>query len=80
MFNSYELKSENSPLKYLISDGYAGYDSAIKVLNEQGVTLKSCRCYAHARRPLHYYLKNTGLLKIYHTQDLKQFYKRSLVG
>lgn len=60
-----ELKSENSPLKYLISDGYAGYDSAIKVLNEQGVTLKSCRCYAHARRPLHYYLKNTGLLKIY---------------
>ncbi len=60
-----EVKEDDSTLKYLISDGYTGYDSALKALQSQGISIKSCRCYAHARRPLHYLLKDNGLIKIY---------------
>lgn len=60
-----DIKNEDSPLRYIISDGYAGYDAAVKILHEQGVSIESCRCFAHARRPLHFLLKELGLLRIY---------------
>ena len=60
-----ELKKSNPELKYLITDGYTGYDAALKILQEQGVKIKSARCLAHARRPLHYLLRDYGLLRIY---------------
>lgn len=61
---------DNKVLKYLISDGYAGYDAALKVLSDNGINIKGCRCFSHARRPLHYLLKEQGLLKIYNEQLL----------
>jgi len=65
-----EVNEEGTNLKYLISDGYSGYDSALKALESKGLSIKSCRCYAHARRPLHYLLKDSGLLKIYNEELL----------
>ena len=35
-----------------------------------GVEITSCRCFTHARRPLHYLLKNNGLLDIYNRELL----------
>ena len=60
-----EIKAEEPKLKYLTSDGYAGYDSAVRLLQEQGISIKNTRCWAHARRPLYYVLRDSGLLKIY---------------
>ena len=65
-----ELKESNPELKYLITDGYTGYDAALKILQEQGIEIKSARCLAHARRPLHYLLRDYGLLRIYNEQLL----------
>lgn len=47
-----------------------GYDSALKTLKTMGVEITSCRCFTHARRPLHYLLKNNGLLDIYNRELL----------
>ena len=65
-----EEVKDNDILKYLISDGYTGYDSALKTLKTMGVEITSCRCFTHARRPLHYLLKNNGLLDIYNRELL----------
>ena len=57
---------KDGPLKYVISDGYAGYDSGINTLEEiTGIKLKSCRCWAHARRGLWKLLLNKGLISVY---------------
>lgn len=63
-----DLKDEdgNVAVKYLLSDGYAGYDAGIKELNQiEGVFLKSCRCMTHGRRGLWKNLRSNGLLDIY---------------
>ena len=65
-----EEVKDNDILKYLISDGYTGYDSALKTLKTMGVEITGCRCFTHARRPLHYLLKNNGLLDIYNRELL----------
>ncbi|WP_278990384.1 IS66 family transposase [Segatella bryantii] len=54
----------------LLADGFTGYDAALKVLSDNGINIKGCRCFSHARRPLHYLLKEQGLLKIYNEQLL----------
>lgn len=59
------LKDASSTLKYLTSDGYAGYAKAKKELEKLGVNIKTSKCLAHGRRELWYYLKDSGLLDIY---------------
>ncbi|MGN0903355.1 MAG: transposase [Succinivibrio sp.] len=57
---------ERSELKYLLSDGYKGYDRGIQVLNDtHAMKLTSCRCLCHARRPLWRILDAKGLIKVY---------------
>ena len=52
--------------KYLVADGYTGYDTAARTLNkEYGTSIVLARCHTHSRRPLHKFLKEHGLLKIY---------------
>ena len=52
--------------KYLVADGYTGYDTAARTLNkEYGTSIVLARCHTHSRRPLHNFLKDHGLLKIY---------------
>ncbi len=67
VFDDPEIQNDKHKLKveYLTTDGYVGYTKAIKVLKEQGINITSTRCLCHARRPLHRYLKDSGLLKIY---------------
>ena len=56
--------------EFLTVDGYTGYDSACRILKEDyGVELNLTRCLTHLRRPLHRYLLNTRLLKVYN-EDL----------
>ena len=56
----------NVAVKFLLSDGYAGYDAGIKELNQlDEVFLKSCRCMTHGRRGLWKYLRSNWLLDIY---------------
>lgn len=58
-------------LTHVISDGYAGYDSGIKTLEElTGCKLKSARCWTHGRRGLFKLLQNTWLLRIYENELL----------
>lgn len=58
-------------LTHVISDGYAGYDSGIKTLEElTGCRLKSARCWTHGRRGLFKLLQNTWLLRIYENELL----------
>ena len=52
--------------RYLVSDGYSGYFTATRKLKkERQLDIKNASCWCHGRRPLHNYLKDTGLLKIY---------------
>ncbi len=52
--------------KYLVVDGYSGYDTAVRKLNrEYGTNIVLARCHTHCRRPLHKFLKEAGLLSIY---------------
>jgi len=63
--------AKNSVLSYVISDGYTGYDSGLKILqNQYGISLLSARCWTHGRRPLHKILDQEGLLKIYNQELL----------
>lgn len=60
------LADAGRDLKFVVSDGYSGYDSGLWILRERfGVTLKSARCWTHARRPLHRLLDGMRLLGIY---------------
>ena len=53
-------------VKYALTDGYTGYDAALKTLNKiLGTDLVSCRCHTHGRRGLWKYLKSNGLLDVY---------------
>lgn len=53
-------------VRYLTTDAYSGYDCALeKIAKESGVKIAHSSCLTHARRPLHYYLKDSGLLDIY---------------
>ncbi|MGN0902587.1 MAG: transposase, partial [Succinivibrio sp.] len=64
--NDLKDESGNVATRYLLSDGYSGYDAGIKELNQiDGVFLKSCRCMTHGRRGLWKYLKSNGLLDVY---------------
>jgi len=63
-----DLKNQDGSVvtKYLLTDGFAGYDAGIKELNKiEGVFLKSCRCMSHGRRGLWKYLRNNRMLDIY---------------
>jgi len=63
-----DLKNQDGSVvtKYLLTDGFAGYDAGIKELNKiEGVFLKSCRCMTHGRRGLWKYLRNNRMLDIY---------------
>ncbi|MCR5537164.1 MAG: transposase [Succinivibrio sp.] len=52
--------------KYLLVDGYSGYDAAVRKLNkEYGTNIVLARCHTHCRRPLHKFLKDSGLIKVY---------------
>ena len=58
-------------LRYVISDGYSGYDCGIKTLEEiTGCKLYSARCWTHGRRALFKLLQNTWLLRIYENELL----------
>lgn len=72
VFDNPEIQNDKNKLKveYLTTDGYVGYTKAIKVLKEHGINITSTRCLCHARRPLHRYLKDSGLLKIYNLELL----------
>ena len=64
--NNLKNQDGNVVTKYLLTDGYAGYDAGIKELNKiEGVFLKSCRCMTHGRRGLWKYLRNNRMLDIY---------------
>lgn len=57
---------ESHEKKYLVADGYSGYDTAVRKLNKDyGKNIVLARCHTHCRRPLHKYLNEAGLLKIY---------------
>lgn len=63
-----DLKNQDGNVvpKYLLTDGYAGYDAGIKELNKiKGVFLNSCRCMTHGRRGLWKYLRNNRILDVY---------------
>ena len=63
------LEDAGRELKHVVSDGYSGYDSGLGILRETfGVTLKSARCWTHARRPLHRLLDGMRLLGIYNSK------------
>lgn len=63
------LEDAGRELKHVVSDGYSGYDSGLGILKETfGVTLKSARCWTHARRPLHRLLDGMRLLGIYNSK------------
>ena len=53
----------SSEVEYIITDAYACYDKGIQTMG--GTKRKHAQCYAHCRRPLHQFLKELGLLKIY---------------
>ncbi len=56
-------------LRYVISDGFSGYDCGIKTLEEiTGCILYSARCWTHGRRALFKLLQNTWLLRIYENE------------
>ena len=42
-----------------------GYNRAARILAKHGYKIKLARCFCHARRPLHKFLRDAGLLKIY---------------
>lgn len=63
-----EILKDSSPgkIKTLTTDGYTGYQRALKVLEEEyGIKIQHTPCLTHLRRPLHQYLEDAGLLKIY---------------
>ena len=49
----------------LLADGFTGYNRAARILAKHGYKIKLARCFCHARRPLHKFLRDAGLLKIY---------------
>lgn len=53
--------------EYMTTDGYIGYKTAIRKLNEKDdkYQITHTACLTHARRPLHRYLDSCGLLKVY---------------
>lgn len=58
-------------VRFLTTDGYAGYQTALKVLEkEYGITIKHTPCMTHLRRPLHQFLEDTTLLDIYNMELL----------
>ncbi|MGN8893476.1 IS66 family transposase, partial [Anaerobiospirillum succiniciproducens] len=50
-------------IKYIITDAYACYDKGIQTMG--GTKRKHALCHAHCRRPLHKFLKELGVLKLY---------------
>ena len=60
------LDSKNpSSIDTITTDGYAGYDAAVEEFKKAGIDICHASCWTHARRPLHRYLTESGLLKIY---------------
>ena len=57
--------SSDSKIKYLTSDGYAGYPKAISILKEKGISIEGTACSTHLRRAIHRILRDRGLLSIY---------------
>lgn len=52
--------------KFMVSDGYSGYfKAARKLRKEKNIDIQNASCWCHGRRPLHKYLRDAGLLKIY---------------
>lgn len=65
-----EILKDSIPgkIKTLTTDGYTGYQKALKVLEEEyGIKIQHTPCLTHLRRPLHQYLEDSGLLKIYNS-------------
>lgn len=59
------LKEAGDSVGFLTTDGYKGYNAAIKKLQEIGKDIKLTPCLTHLRRPLHQHLEDSGLLKVY---------------
>ncbi len=60
------LKSVECNIKKITVDGYRAYDRGLKELKDDcGTAIDITRCYTHARRQVHDYLKQSGLLKVY---------------
>lgn len=62
------LKDAPPTLKFLTTDGYRGYLTALKELKENyGIDIKHTPCLTHLRRPLHQLLRDSGLLEVYNS-------------
>lgn len=60
------LDSKNCNIKKILVDGYTAYDRGLaEIEKETGKHIDIARCHVHARRRIHEYLVQSGLIKVY---------------